>query len=100
MPVPLPFWIVFQSQDGMPVPIAPPHMPECAAIFSTAQNATSFLVGSNLLSFSMRLVSRPGIPALVERLQAVGVRGFCFDPEASGGGTCIPFSTLKAEGYL
>ncbi len=100
MAVSLPFWIVFQSKDGTPAPVAPRHAADCAAIFSTAQLATAFLVDSNLLSFSMRLMSRPGLPALVERLQGLGLRGFCFDPGVESGGTKILFSELKAQGYL
>lgn len=98
--VPLPFWIVFRTQEGVPGPVIPPHLPGFAAIFSSAQQATAYVVTGDLQSFSMRLVSRPGLPGLVNRLQAMGLKGFCFNPAASDGGTQLLFEDLQADGYL
>lgn len=99
-PLPLPFWIVFQSKEGVPGPVVLPSLPGFAAVFSTAQNATAYVVSHDLLSFSMRLVSRGGLPGLVNRLQAMGLRGFCYDPNGDATGTPILFADLEAAGYL
>lgn len=85
MALSLPFWIAYHRQQSVPRPIIPAHAPGFAAVFSSAQKATGFLVADQETSFSLRLISRAILPGLIDDLRRMGMHGFCFDPDDAGG---------------
>lgn len=80
-----PFWIAYHRQQSVPRPIVPAHAPGLVAIFSSAQKATGYLVADQETSFSLRLISRPGLSGLIDDLRRMGMHGFCFDADDNGG---------------
>ena len=85
MALTFPFWIAYHRRNSIPRPVVPPHTPGLAAIFSSAPKATAYLVAEHETSFSLRLVSRPNLPSLIDDLRRMGMHGFCFDPDEAGG---------------
>ena len=70
-----PFWMVWLPGKSIPVLHAGGYL----AVFSTAQQGTTFMVSIGATAWEFKLMSRGTFLRLLPNLRAMGLKGVCFD---------------------
>lgn len=78
------------------MPVEPEQTPGFIAVFTTAQNAASYMAEREETEWQNKLVSRTTLPSLLESLRRMGIEGVCVDPANNGCETKIDLNDLES----
>ena len=91
-----PFWIGTQRRGLITKPVEPEGMQGFAATFSSAEELARFMVARGETVWENRLVTgNATLSTLLRDLRQIGMKGFCINPNADGGGVTVAFEELE-----
>lgn len=90
-----PFWMVARRHADGPRAVELDGAPGHAIAFTTAENATRYMVDRGETAWENRLVARSTLRSLLEELRRAGLLGICLDPTADHCGSLIGLGELE-----
>ena len=92
-----PFWIVTRRHGLVPLPVELEEPLGFVAVFTTAENAATFMTAQGETEWQNKLVTRATLPPLLAHLRHLNVQGVYVDPVPGGNHTTFTLDDLEHQ---